>query len=471
MAEVLSRHQQPFCVLYCAKNLTRYVSILASVLAGKVFVPVCPSSPPSYCARVFEQVGDAIYLFDSGEPERERQLLEHIHPDSPVIHAYAGRAMHTADVMEPFDCAEHAGAYLMFTSGSTGVPKAVLVTRHNLYTYLEGAIELFHPTPADRFAQVNNYTFDLSMHDIFVAWATGGSVYALPDTAPFRMPALLREHRLTFWLSVPTTGLSLANLALLRPDSLPDLRCSLFCGEPLPSRLAAAWHVAAPNSRIFNIYGPTECTIAVTAFEWLPDMLLPEVVPIGTPYPGQQVCVVDQHLREVPFGQVGELCLGGDQLVPGYYANAEQTARRFVRLAGRDGMWYRTGDWAIEDSGWGLQFKGRCDDQMQIRGYRVERLEVEGLMRRALGTDSVAVVGWPIAEGNLVQGLVAFVDGVTLSIHQIRSVLTQELPEHMWPSQIHMQPLPQTRSRKIDYEALKRQLTEDLAATRRGACA
>jgi amino acid adenylation domain-containing protein len=420
----------------------------------------------SYCERVLAQVADAVALIDSGDAEKDAAFLERLPSQARVVHVSGGTA-------QPQEYIEDEGAYLMFTSGSTGVPKAVLVTRDNLHNYVVGARRLFGPTHEDRFAQVNNYTFDLSMHDIFVAWEHGASVYALPDAVPFRLPALLREHRITFWLSVPTTGMSLFNLGLLRPDSLPDLRYSLFCGEPLPSRLANAWHAAASNSRLVNIYGPTECTIAVTAFEWQSNMVLPDVVPIGTPYPEQLVCVVDTNLREVPFGHVGELCLGGSQLAPGYYGNAEQTAKRFVKVVGREGTWYRTGDWAVEDPSWGLMFRGRCDDQMQVRGYRVERMEVEGLMRRALATDSVAVVGWPVSEGNLVQGLVAFVDGVTMTTQRIRGVLRDELPEHMWPSQIHLQPLPQTRSRKVDYQALKTQLENEaaksLVASQRGA--
>ncbi len=473
LAGALNRHEEEFCLLYCSKNLTRYIAILASVLAGKVFVPICPTSPISYCGRVVAQLGRAVYVLDSGDREREQRLLDLVDPTAPVISTWhTGRSSQSLlqEIMQqpmhdpsPAEPAEHPGAYVMFTSGSTGVPKAVLVTRRNLETYLAGSMQLFEPTPEDRFAQVNNYTFDLSMHDIFLPWWCGASVYGLPETAPFKLPAWLREHHISFWLSVPTTGLSLANLGLLKPGSLPDLRCTLFCGEPLPQRLAQMWHQAASGGRLFNIYGPTEATIAVTAFEWQPDMQLPDVVPIGMPYPGQKVSVVDEQLREVAGEQLGELCLGGDQVVPGYYGNPEQTGKRFVDLPGRPETWYRTGDWVQRHSRWGLQFKGRCDDQLQVRGYRVERLEVETLMRNTLGTDALAIVGWPVVEGNLVQGLVAFVSDVGLTAQQIRRKLSRELPEYMWPSQIYIQVLPQTRSRKVDYGALKQQLVEQAA--------
>jgi D-alanine--poly(phosphoribitol) ligase subunit 1 len=441
LAAALASHEETFCVVYCAKNLTRYVAILASVLAGKVFVPLCPTSPPAYCERIVRLLdGRGIAVLDSGSEARDELMRSLVSPSWPVVASGSLRtAMHGAGPESP-DRAQD-GAYLMFTSGSTGTPKAVLVTRHNLTSYLDGATELFQPTPEDRFAQVNNFTFDLAMH----------------DTAPFKLPSLLHQHRVTFWLSVPTTGLALAALGLLDPGSLPDLRCTCFCGEPLPNRLARQWHLAAPRGRLFNIYGPTECTIAVTAFEWRPDEEYPDVVPIGWPYPNQSVCMVDDSLREVPPGAIGELCIQGSQTVPGYHGDAEKTAARFVALPGRDGVWYRTGDWVHEDR-WGLQFDGRRDDQLQVRGIRVERLEIETLTRNVLRTDSLAVVGWPVQDGHVVQGLALFVGEPAPPVPEIRRRICQELPEHMWPGQIVIGELPRTASGKVDYTELRRRL-------------
>ena len=474
LAELLELREEAFCVLYCQKNLTRYVAILASILAGKVFVPICPNSVMRHCEHVIQQIGEAIYILDSGEAEREEMLLQLLPAHAPLVSTrpveWEGDCVILQDLWPNLSKErnfsayhtqpEHQGAYVMFTSGSTGIPKAVLVTRQNLFAYVKGASELFHPTPEDRFAQVNNYTFDLSMHDIFLAWASGACLYAFSETVPFKLPTLLRKHQINYWLLVPTTGQSLANLGLLKAGSLPDLRYTFFCGEPLPQRLAQAWHQAAPQSQIYNIYGPTEATIAITSFAWQSDVAFPEIVPIGYAYPGQMVSVVDEQLREVKEGEIGELCLGGDQIAPGYYGNPEQTAARFVQLPGKEGLWYRTGDWGQWDSRWGLLFKGRRDDQLQVRGYRVERLEVEILLKEVLGTDSLAVVGWPVLDG-LVQGLVVFIQDVGLTGQQVRQKISRELPEHLWPNQVFiLAELPQTTSCKVDYPALKRRLME-----------
>lgn len=460
LAAELSGHDEPMCLVYCGKNLTRYVGILASVLAGKVFVPLCPTSPAAYCTRVLDQLaGQLVAVVDTGDDDLDARIGSLGLPPAQILHR--GSLSEPPAFRRPQSGVENDGAYLMFTSGSTGVPKAVLVSQRNLMSYLDGAIELFSPTEVDRFAQVNNFTFDLSVHDIFLPWVVGAAVYAVGDAA-YKLPEAVREHELTFWLSVPTTGLTLADLGLLGDGSLPSLRVTLFCGEPMPRRLAGSWHAANPDGRLINVYGPTEATIAVTAFEWVSGLELPEVVPIGAPYPGQRVAVVDDQLRPVAPRETGELLLSGSQTVAGYYGNPEQTARRFVSVPGLDGVWYRTGDWVAADDHFGLVYKGRRDDQLQVRGFRVERLEIETLMRNALGTDSVGVVGWPVVDGSVVQGLVAFVADVGLSVAEIRRRFGEELPEHMWPSRIHLGPLPQNRSLKVDYPALKARLEAGL---------
>jgi amino acid adenylation domain-containing protein len=463
LAEVVAGRPEPYCLVYTGKNLTRYVAMLASVLAGKAFVPVCPTSPRSTCERILDRfAGQAVVVCDSDDPAADAAFAALVADPARVLASGPAAAeppdgpRWTGEPAAPGD-----GAYVMFTSGSTGVPKAVLVTLDNLTAYLDGATELFRPTCEDRFAQVNNATFDLSVHDIFLPWSVGACVYALPDE-PYHYPALVREHELTFWLSVPTTGLTMADLGLLTPGSLPSLRNSLFCGEPLPRRLASTWRIAAPNGRLVNVYGPTECTIAVTAFDWRPDDDFPDVVPIGWAYPGQRLLVVGDDLHEVPHGRTGELCLQGSQLVPGYLDDPEQTARRFVRLPGQSGVWYRTGDWVSRDEQHGMLFHGRRDDQLQVRGIRVERLEVESLLKQALGTDSVAVVGWPVVEGSLVRGLVAFVADIGLGKAEIRRRIGGQLPAHLLPSHVHIGPLPQNASRKVDYPALKRRLEAGL---------
>ena len=204
-------------------------------------------------------------------------------------------------------------------------------------------------------------------------------------------------------------------LRILRPGLFPALRWSLFCGEPLPRRIAAAWAAAAPNATLENLYGPTEATIAITAYRLPvgPDAVarLPDIVPIGRPFPGQAAIVLDAAGAPAPMGEAGELCLGGSQVAEGYWRRPDLTADRFLPPVGRASGtgWYRTGDRARETAEHGLVFLGRMDRQVKINGHRVELQEVEAALRQAAASDCVAALAWPMDADGLARGIVAFV--------------------------------------------------------------
>ena len=449
--------RSPFWIIVAEKNVHRYVAILAAVLSERAFVPVSPDSPERTFDSIFGQLSSDCYLVDVSS-ESTRQLLAEKTTAAPWVldlsqPAHWPKASDVDDQPVTTDT-----AYVMFTSGSTGVPKGVAVTADNLAHYVHNTIDLFQPGPEDRFAQINSYTFDLSMHDVFVAWCVGACVYAFPTHLPFRYVQFVKQHAITFWLSVPSTGISLNEMGLLKPGEMPSMKCTLFCGEALPHRLVKAWQQATPNGEVYNIYGPTECTIAITHFHCQRGAQLPDIVPIGAPYPGQQMIQVNEQLHTTAPEVMGELLISGSQVAKGYHQNLEKTNQQFVSLEAEPGRWYRTGDWVTWSETHGYEYKGRVDDQLKIRGYRIERLEIEKLLREAAQTDAVAVVGWPVTETGLCQGVVAFIDNSPLTLPEIRHNYQQTMPEYMWPSQIHQQPLPKNTSLKVDYKQLKNQL-------------
>ncbi|TQF72943.1 AMP-binding protein [Pseudoalteromonas luteoviolacea] len=478
VADQLVKTTSPFCVLVCEKNINRYVGILAALLADKTYVPICPNSPDSVLERVLNVIDSDCFIIDTSNEAKDMHLASKLKLGTQVVFPslstsafgqsllnlqVVGKEQLVGGELAHFDTFNNENAYLMFTSGSTGIPKGVMVSHENVQEYLRGAIELFNPDESDRVIQLNSYTFDLSVHDIFLAWSVGASLYAVPENAFFKIPQYLAEHEITFWLSVPTTGINLNDLNLLTEGRFEKLKYTLFCGEPLPESLARAWHKAAPNGEICNIYGPTECTIAMTCYVWSMRDDASDIVPIGVPFPGQEIVLLDANFQQVSDGDKGEIFIGGSQVVEGYYNNEAQTLLRFVTLPQRDGVWYRSGDLAVRTEHDGFQFTGRCDDQLQVRGYRIERLEVETLMRQACGIESLAVVGWPILDANVCGGLVAFVSGSGLSSSAIKEACRKHMPEYMWPSKVYLQDIPLTKSLKVDYPALKKQLS--LAST------
>jgi acyl-coenzyme A synthetase/AMP-(fatty) acid ligase len=269
----------------------------------------------------------------------------------------------------------------------------------------------------------------------------------------------IREHALTVWFSVPTIGLLMKRLGALKPARYPSLRWSLFCGEPLPMDLVEAWANAAPASTVENLYGPTELTVACTAYRWHPARSPEEctsgVVPIGAPVGGMCARIVDDRLVDVEPGAIGELLMAGPQRVHGYWRDTTATERAFVRLPGGSDTFYRTGDRVRRPTADGpLHYVGRVDHQIKVLGYRVELEEIETVLREQAGVQQAVAVGWP-QTGAGVGGVVAFVIGTDIDLGAIGVRLRQNLQPYAVPRAIHvLAAFPQNANGKVDRRAL-----------------
>lgn len=359
-----------------------------------------------------------------------------------------------ADPCEPA-VAQDDTAYLLFTSGSTGIPKGVAVTQSNVVAYLEYAAKRFGIHGGDRCSQNFDLTFDLSVHDLFSCWDAGAAL--CPCTQQTLTPAtLVNEKQLTVWFSVPSVAMFASKLGLLQSGAFPTLRWSLFCGEALSSRLASEWQRAAKNSILENLYGPTEATIAITGYRWdsttSPTECRRGLVPIGWPFDEQQVCVVNDDLVPVPQGESGELCLSGSQVTRGYLNDPERTARSFVRLKHPgEQVWYRTGDLVLQDERACVSYIGRRDFQVKINGYRADLLEIDLVLREAARTELAVAIPWPLSEG-LASGIVGVLSGADPTHDkQIIAACETKLPRYMVPNRIyHFPQIPLNVNGKID---------------------
>jgi amino acid adenylation domain-containing protein len=346
-------------------------------------------------------------------------------------------------------------AYLLFTSGSTGVPKGVGVSQSNAVAYMEYAAKRFGIHGADRCSQNFDLTFDLSVHDLFTCWEGGATLcpYAQQTLSP---ATLVDELKLTVWFSVPSIAMFASKLGLLKPGAFPTLRWSLFCGEALSSSLAAAWQQSANNSILENLYGPTEATIAITYYRWdsatSPAECVGGLVPIGWPFDGQEVCAVNEDLTPVQLGESGELCLGGSQVTGGYLNDPVRTAKSFVHLR-RTGnqVWYRTGDMVRQDERGCLFYLGRRDFQVKIKGYRVELQEIDLVLRQAARTELAVAIPWPLSEGSA-SGIVGVLSGSDPALdREIIAACNARLPRYMVPNRLlHFPQIPLNVNGKID---------------------
>jgi amino acid adenylation domain-containing protein len=376
-----------------------------------------------------------------------------------------GADLEPASAWKPSAVDPNAIAYLLFTSGSTGIPKGVMVAHRNVLHFLDVMVVRYAVTERDRFSQLFDLTFDLSAFDMFLAWERGACVCAPTPKQKMVPSSYVADAGLTIWFSVPSTAVLLQRLGKLKPDLYPGLRLALFCGEALPVDVMEAFRNAAPNAVLENIYGPTEVTIACTAYRWdatrSPGESELGLVPIGDAYPGMQAIVADSSLQEVADGESGELLMSGPQVALGYWKDPDKTASVFVVPPGRDAVFYRTGDRVRRaKAGAPLVYLGRIDNQIKIQGYRVELEEVESALRDASGAGVAIAVGWPPNPGGA-DGIVAFLGADAADCDAIRNRLKERLPPYMVPRDIRLvTEFPLNANGKVDRKALRRRLEE-----------
>ncbi len=459
--------------IFAYRSATAYAGVLASLYAGAAFVPLNRTFPAARTATMIERADlDAIIVDDSSLPQLAAIIAQLSRVPRILLPTAAASAAPwgaaevvdrtalatAAQLGELATVSADAPAYLLFTSGSTGHPKGVPITHRNALHFLAANQRRYRLTPEDRVTQMFDQTFDLSIFDLFMAWSAGACV-CVPQPLEMLAPVrFIREHAITVWFSVPSIVALLRKKQQLAPGCLPTLRYSLFCGEALPRTLAESWQAAAPGSVLENLYGPTELTIACSAYRWdplrSPAECVNDVVPIGTLYDGLHGLVLDDALRPVPDGESGELCVAGPQTFPGYFRDARATAENcFVRGGQR---YYRTGDRVRRTAG-AFVYLGRIDSQVKIRGYRIELGEVEAALNVNPGVVMSATIAWPIADG-VAEGLQAFVVG-NVDGSGLRARLATALPPYMVPTAIHvLDAMPLNANGKIDRRALVAQL-------------
>ncbi len=427
------------------------VAIVATLLADAVYVPIDPDHPQARIDLILAGTAPAAivdsWLEVSEGPGRQR-----------------------AQTMP-------GAAYVIHTSGSTGLPKAVVVTRQNVAALMGAGLDLIDASPRDVWAWVHSYAFDFSVWEILGALASGGSVVVV-DHATVRDPRALAEtierHGITILSQTPTAFSGIVDLAMdtrtagtPAPPELPSLRAVVFSGESLAPDTLRAWAADHPGIRLVNMYGITETTVVLTAADVDLD---DERSIIGTPFDGVGWMVLDRRLRPVPTGAAGELYLVGEQVALGYLNAPGLTATRFVAdPSGRGRRMYRTGDRVREVAPGRLAHLGRNDDQVQIRGHRVELGEIVSILRAVPGVGDARVLVRPGRRAGDEQ-LLAFVteDGLAdfdvlddLDEATILAACAARLPGHAVPSRVAIvDGWPMTRTGKIDRDKLFASITD-----------
>lgn len=437
------------------RSPTAIVAALAVMHAGGAYVPLDPDLPPRRLEAVLADI-DARFLLVDGT--REPAIAGSIE----VVDVTSLHPGHDRDYSLPLpDIDPKDIAYVIFTSGSTGKPKGVAVTHGNL-SHSTGAREPFYQDDPGVFLLTSPTFFDSSMAGIFWTLSTGGTLHVPESNAEQDIPRLvdlIETESVSHLLTLPSVFQLLIDTA--GPGQLDSLRVAIVAGEQCPAELVARHQEKAPSARLYNEYGPTEATVWVTATRLDGDSPHPgDARPsIGKPIPGAEVFVLDEDRRPSPAGVVGEIYAGGPGVATGYLTDADQTAQRFVDvdlpLIGTRRL-YRTGDLGRWDDYGRLDLIGRMDEQVKIRGRRVEPGEIEHALESLEKVSAAAVTATVGPDGQTT--LVGFYvpkGQAPVTESTIREDLTERLPGYLIPARlVELDALPHNANGKLDRSAL-----------------
>jgi len=440
LASEIQQHKSKAVAIQAERSLDAYVAILATLRSGKAYVPLNSKYPDERCKTMIEASNCSLVIVGESQKERAEELAK---ITNEVV--YIKALDESREQGETLEVARDDFAYILFTSGSTGVPKGVPITHRNASAYVEYIVSKYKINRYDRVSQAFDLTFDPSVHDIFTTWTAGACLCVLSD-GDLRAPSkFIREKKLTVWYSVPSVARYMKGLRMLKPEVFPLLRFTFFSGEALTQDVTEIWQQAAPNARIVNYYGPTEVTINVTEYEWNKDKSPGEcangMVPLGTFFPHVPVTYKSK-----------ELYLGGIQVSPGYTNASDKNDFHFVKEGSQN--YFRTGDLIKEDGGL-VYFMGRVDDQIKIRGFRVELGEVDLRLKEATQATEVVTVAHCDDQGNIVR-LVGFVTGSEVDTEFAMDYMNRYLPDYMVPQIIvSLDQMPLNINQKIDLNQLR----------------
>src|SRR5688572_4114568 len=433
--------------------------ILAVLKAGAVFVPLDPMFPEGRLRVMSERVEPQWYVSEAKHLEKLNQLG---HAEARIVclddagYLSYQRAEHPGVPSDP-----EAPCSIYFTSGSTGKPKAILGRLKGIDHFMRWEIEAVGAGPGTRVSQLASPSFDGFLKDAFVPLCSGGVVCAresrelLLDAG--RLVAWLNEARVAVLHCVPSLFRALLNERLASSD-FAALQSVVLTGEPLyPADVKRWMEVFGTRVRLFNIYGTTETTLSKFAYEVKPEDVERPSIPVGKPIDGSNVLVINSRGQLCGLGAVGEIHIRTPYRSHGYYGEPELTRAVFIQNPFSDDpndLVHKTGDYGRLLKGGDLEHLGRRDQQVQIRGVRVELGELENLLRAHEAVADVAVVDREDRDGNkLLVAYVTMKNGTGSSA--LRTYLAQQVPETMLPSAfVELEQLPRTLNGKIDRKAL-----------------
>ena len=465
--------------LYLDKSLHAIVAVWGVLRTGAAYVPLDVASPVKRIARIVENGDLCGILSTSKRWSVLAPALAHAPSFTGMARAAlppAGRgfAFETSNITRALAtdngaCLEKhdpsSTAYILYTSGSTGQPKGVVLSHRAALSFVDWAAETTQLGATDVVSSHAPLHFDLSIFDLFASCRAGATVALVPpelDIFPRNLADWIAARRITVWYSVPSLLAQLALSGGLERHDWSQLREIVFAGEVFPVAHLRRLREQIPNARYWNWYGPTETNVCTA---YAVDALPPEQtapVPIGTACANSKLLVVNDAGSVCGRGETGELYVSGPSLMTGYHAMPEATARARRSRRGRAAaLWYRTGDLVRQDAAGLLHLVGRRDGMIKSRGYRIELGEIESVLHQHPGVAEAAAIALPDEEsGHIIRAAAVAQSGQTLEAGKLRAFCAERLPAYMIPLSIEVRAsLPRGSTGKIDRLRLREELS------------
>ena len=456
-----SLHKDPIVILMDARHISHLKVTMGIVYAGCFYVPIDPASPAERVRMIFEKLHPALVIYD----EKGRGLLDALGDqyrfveyttllDAPIDMPFLQKVRNESTTFDIL--------FIMFTSGSTGVPKGAVHTHQDLIRYTEITVNVYPFDERTVFGNQSPFFYANCVHEVFLPLATTGTTHLLPSyihSFPAKMIEFLREHKIQSLLMTPSSFNKVAEAGVLKPGCLPDLKFILPIGERTNLKLMRMWEEAAPQGRFWNFYGSTEL-LTVATWPVTGSFSEDEIIPAGPPFRLMHILIVSEDGQECPTGVTGEIYVNSMFRFEGYYNDPERTKEALVTDPLHRGWaerFFRTGDLGFMNAAGQLVVVGRKDSMIKHRGYRMELGEVE---YAAMGAGDVGTCCC-LVDRDVEDGDLFFFYTGAISEKDLRNGLKKVLPKYAIPENIiHLDQMPYNANLKAD----RRQLAQMIPA-------